>query len=87
MSSRRFLQISGPTNTPGRVLRATAAPTIDHRRPAFRLLTGKTPRTMAPGAEVEVRLYGEVETTVRFVRWSNLCNDAGGLAIGSGPGV
>jgi alanine-glyoxylate transaminase/serine-glyoxylate transaminase/serine-pyruvate transaminase len=30
---RHFLQIPGPTNTPDRVLRAMAAPTIDHRGP------------------------------------------------------
>jgi alanine-glyoxylate transaminase / serine-glyoxylate transaminase / serine-pyruvate transaminase len=32
---RHFLQIPGPTNTPDRILRAMAAPTIDHRGPAF----------------------------------------------------
>jgi alanine-glyoxylate transaminase/serine-glyoxylate transaminase/serine-pyruvate transaminase len=32
---RHFLQIPGPTNVPGRVLRAMAAPTIDHRGPEF----------------------------------------------------
>src|SRR5260370_29643368 len=30
-SGRHFLQIPGPTNVPDRVLRAIAAPTIDHR--------------------------------------------------------
>ena len=34
-SGRHFLQIPGPTNVPDRVLRALAAPTIDHRGPAF----------------------------------------------------
>lgn len=34
-SGRHFLQIPGPTNVPDRVLRATAAPTIDHRGPEF----------------------------------------------------
>jgi alanine-glyoxylate transaminase/serine-glyoxylate transaminase/serine-pyruvate transaminase len=34
-SGRHFLQIPGPTNTPDRVLRAMAAPTIDHRGSAF----------------------------------------------------
>ena len=38
-SGRHFLQIPGPTNVPERVLRAMAAPTIDHRGPAFRDLT------------------------------------------------
>lgn len=32
---RHFLQIPGPTNVPDRILRAIAAPTIDHRGPAF----------------------------------------------------
>jgi alanine-glyoxylate transaminase/serine-glyoxylate transaminase/serine-pyruvate transaminase len=34
-SGRHFLQIPGPTNVPERVLRAMAAPTIDHRGPEF----------------------------------------------------
>lgn len=38
-SGRHFLQIPGPTNVPDRVLRAMAAPTIDHRGPAFACLT------------------------------------------------
>ncbi len=35
---RHFLQIPGPTNVPDRVLRAIAAPTIDHRGPEFACL-------------------------------------------------
>jgi alanine-glyoxylate transaminase/serine-glyoxylate transaminase/serine-pyruvate transaminase len=35
---RPFLQIPGPTNVPERVLRAMAAPTIDHRGPEFAML-------------------------------------------------
>ena len=35
---RHFLQIPGPTNVPGRVLRAMARPTIDHRGPEFQAL-------------------------------------------------
>lgn len=34
-SGRHFLQIPGPTNVPGRVLRALSRPTIDHRGPEF----------------------------------------------------
>jgi alanine-glyoxylate transaminase / serine-glyoxylate transaminase / serine-pyruvate transaminase len=34
-SGRHFLQIPGPTNTPERVLRAMAQPTIDHRSAEF----------------------------------------------------
>jgi alanine-glyoxylate transaminase/serine-glyoxylate transaminase/serine-pyruvate transaminase len=32
---RHFLQIPGPTNVPDRILRAIAAPTMDHRGPEF----------------------------------------------------
>ncbi|WP_030485989.1 pyridoxal-phosphate-dependent aminotransferase family protein [Nocardioides aequoreus] len=35
---RHFLQIPGPTNCPEQVLRAIAAPTIDHRGPEFAAL-------------------------------------------------
>ena len=38
-SGRHFLQIPGPTNVPGRVLRALSRPTIDHRGPEFSGLT------------------------------------------------
>jgi alanine-glyoxylate transaminase/serine-glyoxylate transaminase/serine-pyruvate transaminase len=37
-SGRHYLQIPGPTNVPDRVLRAMAAPTIDHRGPEFAAL-------------------------------------------------
>jgi alanine-glyoxylate transaminase/serine-glyoxylate transaminase/serine-pyruvate transaminase len=37
-TGRHFLQIPGPTNTPDRVLRAMAAPTIDHRSAEFAAL-------------------------------------------------
>ena len=40
-SGRPFLQIPGPTNVPDRILRAMAAPTIDHRGPEFGRLTGE----------------------------------------------
>jgi alanine-glyoxylate transaminase/serine-glyoxylate transaminase/serine-pyruvate transaminase len=40
-SGRHFLQIPGPTNVPDRVLRALAAPTIDHRGPEFAALAGE----------------------------------------------
>ena len=39
LPGRHFLQIPGPTNVPDRVLRALAAPTIDHRGPEFGRLT------------------------------------------------
>ena len=38
-SGRHFLQIPGPTNVPDRVLRAMAAPTIDHRSDEFSAIT------------------------------------------------
>ena len=54
-SGRHFLQIPGPTNVPDRVLRAMAAPTIDHRGPEFQELTqevlvglGKVIQTRSP---------------------------------------
>lgn len=34
-AGRHFLQIPGPTNVPDRILRAMAAPTMDHRGPEF----------------------------------------------------
>ena len=34
-AGRHFLQIPGPTNVPGRILRAIEQPTIDHRGPDF----------------------------------------------------
>ena len=34
-SGRHYLQIPGPTNVPGRILRAIEQPTIDHRGPEF----------------------------------------------------
>src|SRR5262245_17955755 len=40
-SGRHFLQIPGPTNVPDRVLRAMAAPVIDHRGPEFSALTAE----------------------------------------------
>jgi alanine-glyoxylate transaminase/serine-glyoxylate transaminase/serine-pyruvate transaminase len=40
-TGRHFLQIPGPTNTPERVLRAMAQPTIDHRSAEFAAL-GRT---------------------------------------------
>ena len=52
-SGRHFLQVPGPSNVPDRVLRAMAAPTIDHRGPEFRELA----------REVLDRLAGVVRTT------------------------
>ena len=37
-SGRHLLQIPGPTNVPDRILRAMAAPTIDHRGPEFAVM-------------------------------------------------
>jgi len=37
-SGPHFLQVPGPTNVPDRILRAMAAPVIDHRGPAFAAL-------------------------------------------------
>ncbi|MHA6619775.1 pyridoxal-phosphate-dependent aminotransferase family protein [Pseudonocardia sp. DLS-67] len=45
---RHFLQIPGPTNVPDRVLRAMAAPTIDHRGPEFTELTKAVLTALGP---------------------------------------
>ncbi len=45
---RHFLQIPGPTNVPDRVLRAIAAPTIDHRGPDFAALGLEVLATVKP---------------------------------------
>jgi len=45
---RHFLQIPGPTNVPDRVLRAMAAPTIDHRGPEFAELTKAVLTALGP---------------------------------------
>ena len=50
-SGRHFLQIPGPTNVPDRVLRAMAAPTIDHRGPEFAALA----RQVLAGRRAAVR--------------------------------
>ena len=47
VSGRHFLQIPGPTNVPDGVLRAMAAPTIDHRGPEFAALTREVLAGMA----------------------------------------
>ncbi|MDT5219499.1 MAG: alanine-glyoxylate transaminase / serine-glyoxylate transaminase / serine-pyruvate transaminase, partial [Mycobacterium sp.] len=48
LSGRHFLQIPGPTNVPGRVLRAMAAPTIDHRGPVFQALALEVLQLLGP---------------------------------------
>jgi alanine-glyoxylate transaminase/serine-glyoxylate transaminase/serine-pyruvate transaminase len=45
---RHFLQIPGPTNVPDRILRAIAAPTIDHRGPEFAALTRRVLAGLKP---------------------------------------
>ncbi|WP_328630557.1 pyridoxal-phosphate-dependent aminotransferase family protein [Streptomyces sp. NBC_00356] len=47
-TGRHFLQIPGPTNVPDRVLRAMAAPTIDHRGPEFAELTKRLLTSLKP---------------------------------------
>lgn len=47
-TGRHFLQIPGPTNVPDRVLRAMAAPTIDHRGPEFAELTKRLIGALKP---------------------------------------
>jgi alanine-glyoxylate transaminase / serine-glyoxylate transaminase / serine-pyruvate transaminase len=58
-SGRHFLQIPGPTNVPDQVLRAMAAPTIDHRGPRFAELTKELLEAVKPvfGTSGPVILY------------------------------
>jgi len=56
LAGRHFLQIPGPTNVPDRVLRALAAPTIDHRGPEFARLT----QEVLTGLQQIVRTSGPV---------------------------
>ncbi len=58
-SGRHFLQIPGPTNVPDRVLRAIAAPVIDHRGPEFARLFGE----IMPGLR---RVFGTEDPVVIF---------------------
>jgi alanine-glyoxylate transaminase / serine-glyoxylate transaminase / serine-pyruvate transaminase len=58
-AGRHFLQIPGPTNVPDRVLRAMAAPTIDHRGPEFAALATEVLAALKPvfGTEEPVVVY------------------------------
>src|SRR5690348_9844462 len=58
-SGRHFLQIPGPTNVPDRILRAMAAPVIDHRGPGFARLAREVLRGVAAvaGTARPVALY------------------------------
>ncbi|MGH3344775.1 MAG: pyridoxal-phosphate-dependent aminotransferase family protein [Carbonactinosporaceae bacterium] len=58
-TGRHFLQIPGPTNVPDQVLRAMAAPTIDHRGPEFARLTREVLDAVKPvfGAAGPVVIY------------------------------
>ncbi|MEV0085432.1 aminotransferase class V-fold PLP-dependent enzyme [Saccharopolyspora sp. NPDC050642] len=58
-SGRHFLQIPGPTNVPGSVLRAMAQPTIDHRGPDFAELAQDVLRRVRPvfGTDRPVVIY------------------------------
>ncbi|MDQ3484967.1 MAG: aminotransferase class V-fold PLP-dependent enzyme [Actinomycetota bacterium] len=47
-TGRHFLQIPGPTNVPDEVLRAIAAPTIDHRGPDFARLGREVLEALGP---------------------------------------
>jgi alanine-glyoxylate transaminase / serine-glyoxylate transaminase / serine-pyruvate transaminase len=58
-SGRHFLQIPGPANVPDRVLRAMAAPVIDHRGPEFARLF----RDITPGLR---RVFGTEGPVVIF---------------------
>jgi len=58
-SGRHFLQIPGPTNVPDRILRALAAPTIDHRGPELASLA----RTVLDGLKP---IFGTTGPVVAF---------------------
>jgi len=55
-AGRHFLQIPGPTNVPDRILRAMAAPTIDHRGPEF----GRLARDLFEGLKQVFKCGGPV---------------------------
>ncbi|MCH9018741.1 MAG: aminotransferase class V-fold PLP-dependent enzyme [Proteobacteria bacterium] len=55
-SGRHFLQIPGPTNVPERILRAMAAPTIDHRGADFARLV----RALLDGLKAVFKTAGPV---------------------------
>ncbi|MGV9802814.1 pyridoxal-phosphate-dependent aminotransferase family protein [Mycobacterium sp. NPDC003449] len=57
---RHFLQIPGPTNCPDEVLRAMAAPTIDHRGPRFQAMGKRLLEQIKPvfGTTNPVVIYG-----------------------------
>ena len=76
-SGRHLLQIPGPTNVPGRVLRAIEKPTIDHRGPEFRGLAHDD-RLRQPGVQAtdeDLGLQG------------GRCGEGGNLAPGVDAGV
>ena len=58
-AGRHFLQIPGPTNVPGRILRAIEQPTIDHRGPDFGALGREVLAGLKPifGTEGHVVIY------------------------------
>src|SRR3954465_10029201 len=58
-AGRHFLQIPGPTNVPDRILRAIAAPTIDHRGPEFARLGREVLERLKPvfGTQGPVVIY------------------------------
>ncbi|HVC72285.1 MAG TPA: aminotransferase class V-fold PLP-dependent enzyme, partial [Mycobacteriales bacterium] len=58
-SGRHFLQIPGPTNVPDRILRALAAPTIDHRGPELASLA----RTVLDGLKP---IFGTTGPVIAF---------------------
>ena len=58
-SGRHFLQIPGPTNVPDEILRALAAPTIDHRGPELASLA----RTVLDGLKP---IFGTTGPVIAF---------------------
>ena len=77
---RHFLQIPGPTDVPGRVLRAIAEPTIDHRGPDFAglgrsVLTGlkRVFQTQWSGGHLSGFRHGRVGSGARQYAFAGRC--------------
>ena len=78
-SGRHFLQIPGPTNTPDRVLRAMAQPTIDHRSAEFadaRARGARRPEDGLPDDRAGGRSFRHRAAAPGKRRWSTRCRPA-----------
>ena len=62
---RHFLQIPGPSNVPDRILRAMAAPTVDHRSPGFAQLTLQALENLK-------KVFKTSEPVILFPSWTSV---------------